>query len=444
MDRILAVRLLCRVSAARSAVTKQFHSSVRLLSAKDSSSSSDSSDSDADKSKKIKQKNERDETAKQQTVDLLNNLLAKMDQENLVNKTIDLALPAKKPAPKKVKEKTLEEKIKIAAKDVAQTLGGDTQKKEAELLDKIFSAGAPPPPPVLPIPPVKKSKKKKKQKKEMEAVPQKTEEVMAKEEKMPQKTEEVTTKQEKVSQETEEVTAKQEKVPEKKDEVPEPSLSELLAAMKIDRTPKQLSEEDVLPFARAEKIRELAHKFQPRGAGQDIERFAARARREVVADLYAGKPFGILGGTSSSIDAITTKLNTWEALEKQELKLMISHPPENYFEELIQWTQRGILWKFPIDNEQGMEAEQSVHFSEHVFLGRHIEDWCPRKGPIRHFMELVCTGLSKNPYMTVEEKKEHIMWFKNYFGDKQQLLKDIGAIDQDILPEGESQKQIQA
>lgn len=59
-------------------------------------------------------------------------------------------------------------------------------------------------------------------------------------------------------------------------------------------------------------------------------------------------------------------------------------------------------------------------------------------------MELVCTGLSKNPYMTVEEKKEHIMWYRNYFGDKQKLLKEIGAIDRNIMPEGEANKHIEA
>ncbi|XP_063985331.1 small ribosomal subunit protein mS31 [Diachasmimorpha longicaudata] len=440
MDRLLAVKLLTRVNAARGAATKQFHSSVRLLSAKDSSSSSssDSSDSDAVKPIKIKQPKQRDEAAKQQTVDLLNELMAKMNQENLVNRTIDLALPIKKPPPKKVKEVTLEEKIKSAAKDVAQSLGGDVQKREEELLDKIFSAGTPPPPPVLPIPPVKKSKKKKKQKQTtMQREAQKIEAETV-------KLEDVFDKKELEVEKKETVTAKTVKHPEKKEEVPEPSLSELLAAMKIDRTPKKFLEDEDLPLVRAGKIQELARKFKPKDGAHDIQRFADRARREVVTDLYAGKPFGIFDGTAVSSKSWTTKLDTWEALEKQTLKLMTTHPPENYFEEMIQWTQRGILWKFPIDNEIGMEEEHNVHFSEHVFLERHINDWCPTKGPIRHFMELVCTGLSKNPYMTVEEKKEHIMWFKNYFGDKQQMLKDIGAIDRDILPAGESQKQIQA
>lgn len=83
-----------------------------------------------------------------------------------------------------------------------------------------------------------------------------------------------------------------------------------------------------------------------------------------------------------------------------------------------------------------MEQEQNVYFTEHIFLEKHLEPWCPPKGPVRHFMELVCVGLSKNPYMTVETKKGHIEWYKNYFEDKKQLLKEVGAIpaEKKLLP----------
>lgn len=78
----------------------------------------------------------------------------------------------------------------------------------------------------------------------------------------------------------------------------------------------------------------------------------------------------------------------------------------------------------------GMEEEQSVHFSEHVFMERHLKGWCPKSGPIRHFMELVCVGLSKNPYLTVEEKLDHIMWYREYFESKQDVLQEVGAIQE--------------
>ena len=76
----------------------------------------------------------------------------------------------------------------------------------------------------------------------------------------------------------------------------------------------------------------------------------------------------------------------------------------------------------------GLEEEAQVGFHEHIFMEQHLESWCPKRGPIRHFMELVCVGLSKNPYLTVTQKKNHISWFKNYFADKRSILMETGAI----------------
>ncbi|KAF7412254.1 hypothetical protein HZH66_001150 [Vespula vulgaris] len=101
------------------------------------------------------------------------------------------------------------------------------------------------------------------------------------------------------------------------------------------------------------------------------------------------------------------KLSMWESLEKRELDLILYHSPKNIFQEMIQWTELGILWKFPIDNEIGMEEESNVHFSEHVFLERHLK------------------GLSKNPYLSVNEKMNHITWYKEYFKEKKELLTEL-------------------
>ena len=46
-------------------------------------------------------------------------------------------------------------------------------------------------------------------------------------------------------------------------------------------------------------------------------------------------------------------LETWDKLQAQELKALYTQAPRNAFEEWIQWTEQGKLWKFPIDNEQG-------------------------------------------------------------------------------------------
>ncbi|KAL5010458.1 hypothetical protein ScPMuIL_012763 [Solemya velum] len=90
---------------------------------------------------------------------------------------------------------------------------------------------------------------------------------------------------------------------------------------------------------------------------------------------------------------------------------------------MIQLTEEGKLWKFPIDNEQDWESEKHIGFHEHIFLENLIADF-PKRGPIRHFMELVITGLSKNPYLSVHQKRAHVQWFREYFVEKQNVLEE--------------------
>lgn len=71
----------------------------------------------------------------------------------------------------------------------------------------------------------------------------------------------------------------------------------------------------------------------------------------------------------------------------------------------------------------GWEEEQKTPFHEHIFLDHLIEDF-PRQGPLRHFMELVIIGLSKNAGLTAQQKREHIQWFREYFIEKQDILKE--------------------
>lgn len=66
-----------------------------------------------------------------------------------------------------------------------------------------------------------------------------------------------------------------------------------------------------------------------------------------------------------------------------------------------------------------------MSFTDHIFLDKHLEGWCPAKGPLRHFMELVCVGLSKNPYYSVQDKIDHINWFKQYFEEKKDVLQKV-------------------
>ncbi|KAJ8735815.1 hypothetical protein PYW07_007435 [Mythimna separata] len=225
------------------------------------------------------------------------------------------------------------------------------------------------------------------------------------------------------------------------------TLSDLLVGMKIDRS-KEPEERQKKPETRGQQVKRLTSQTkseaqqtrysQRKGRSADGEQKREgrdeRSRRPspltptsvTTVNIFSGEPLGIFRAKESNHG---TKLEVWESLQQRELTLATSQPPVNYFQKMALWTEQGKIWKFPIDNEQGLEEEQNVHFSEHIFLDSHLEGWCPKKGPIRHFMELVCVGLSKNAFYTVKEKKDHIMWYKEYFESKKDLLAEVGAWD---------------
>lgn len=68
-------------------------------------------------------------------------------------------------------------------------------------------------------------------------------------------------------------------------------------------------------------------------------------------DLFGSAPLGIF--TDKSELKQVDGNSTWNILYNRDLRLAVTHPPSNYFQEMILWTEQGKLWKFPIDNEQG-------------------------------------------------------------------------------------------
>ncbi|XP_058804302.1 small ribosomal subunit protein mS31 [Phymastichus coffea] len=424
----------------------QVHTSVVLLNSKDSSSSSsssDSSDSDSDKEEqkinifdnKIPTESSKDINETLNTSDInerLNNLLNKINEAaqkkklatsntkpeidinsipNLISntnnveavttmlksktaktetpdkdttfsinkKTVNLAIKPKSirfgqiSKEEELKQKPHEYQIKQAAKDIAESLGGDKQKTELELLTKALN----------------------------------------------------------LNQESLDILKEEGSM----------DLSGLLSKMKVDTTsPNKRIEKNSKNFKMAK------NKFKQFSIGESV--LYKKSITKPKSHAQSGKnelntpvqPMGILNEICTD-NKDELQLPTWNTLEKREIRLAELTVPQNVFQELIQWTNEGKIWHFPIDNEQGMEVETNVHFSEHVFMERHLKDWCPKKGPIRHFMELVCTGLSKNAYMTVEEKVGHITWYKNYFEDKKELLHELGVLDNKVQT---GQKQIEA
>lgn len=65
-----------------------------------------------------------------------------------------------------------------------------------------------------------------------------------------------------------------------------------------------------------------------------------------------------------------------------------------------------------------MDKEASTPFHEHMLLEKHLNADQLQCNPLASFLNLVCLGLAQNPYFTVEQKREHLEWFKEYFKDK--------------------------
>uniref|UniRef100_A0A8B9F636 Small ribosomal subunit protein mS31 n=1 Tax=Amazona collaria TaxID=241587 RepID=A0A8B9F636_9PSIT len=141
--------------------------------------------------------------------------------------------------------------------------------------------------------------------------------------------------------------------------------------------------------------------------------------------LKVGKRLNIFTKASAETQSALKTVSSptiWDVEFAKEVAAVTAQPPRNGFEEMIQWTKDGLLWEYPVDNEAGME--DGAEFHEHIFLEKHLKDF-PKEGPIRHFMELVICGLSKNPHLSVKQKIEHIEWFHKYFEEKKEYLKDI-------------------
>eukprot|EP00731_Ephydatia_muelleri_P023747 Em0016g18a len=90
----------------------------------------------------------------------------------------------------------------------------------------------------------------------------------------------------------------------------------------------------------------------------------------------------------------------------RQLASLMAMEPKSQFELLMEAPYQDV---YPLDNDTFYKTEQGVGFEEHVLLN-HLLD-----GPARHFMELVVTGLSKNPHYTVQEKRDVVGWYKDYF-----------------------------
>lgn len=89
--------------------------------------------------------------------------------------------------------------------------------------------------------------------------------------------------------------------------------------------------------------------------------------------------------------------------------------------------------KLPTTNEEGQRHKDlDGHWSEHVFFHKYVDVF--PEGRIKTFMNAVSCGLSQNPFLSVDEKKEHLEFFRQYFSQIHEDLVNNYLIKKDTLP----------
>ncbi|XP_032389872.1 small ribosomal subunit protein mS31 [Etheostoma spectabile] len=196
------------------------------------------------------------------------------------------------------------------------------------------------------------------------------------------------------------------------------NLGVIIADMKVGKNPNRQSARPANQIRFDEDGRGYKH---DRGITAELD--GVRRRK----NLFSGKRLNIFFPTTDGEDGVESAVarpTLWDMDFANQLSLSTNQTPRNGLEEMIQWTKDGKMWQYPINNEAGLEEESNVPFHEHILLAKHLEEGFPRQGPVRHFMELVVAGMSRNPYLTVQQKREHISWFRDYFHQKEDVLKE--------------------
>ncbi|KAI3380404.1 hypothetical protein SNEBB_008111 [Seison nebaliae] len=198
-----------------------------------------------------------------------------------------------------------------------------------------------------------------------------------------------------------EQTKKKEKIDEKKNMMRKPeqldtSLSDHLKSLEVESTEPSTSSSFTpkSEFSRTYKL-------------FDDERLKVKDKQIFDKKLFQSKPSNL------SKTIFEQLFDLGEDLRRKEILQKI---PSNQFEELIQLTERGSIWSYPIDNEERWNFDKNSSFEEHIFLENDSSTQLDDEQ--NHFLHLVQVGLSSNPYLSVAEKKEHIDFYVKYFEEK--------------------------
>ena len=75
-------------------------------------------------------------------------------------------------------------------------------------------------------------------------------------------------------------------------------------------------------------------------------------------DLFkAEKPLGIFSDADAK-ETTEVPLKVWPLMAKREMNILKTQAPRNLLEDIAAMTEKGMVWHFPINNEQGIEEEE--------------------------------------------------------------------------------------
>ncbi|CAI7988538.1 28S ribosomal protein S31, mitochondrial [Geodia barretti] len=202
------------------------------------------------------------------------------------------------------------------------------------------------------------------------------------------------------------------------------SLKDVLAGIKFHIPPNEVTR------------RKLG--LPPRSPLTRPEKEVARLRRERLPENSihpsAGPRLGVFGDPGPDTQLLPPAPPNLAEREHAELVAsMQSLRPTNQFQQDM--TDVAFPRQFPIDNETAKNEEEGVGFEDHVLLN-HLLKGFPSRGPVRHFIEMVVTGLSKNPHYSAREKREHVQWYRDYFA--QSLMKSSRPFPPPLLGLGKT------
>jgi len=150
-------------------------------------------------------------------------------------------------------------------------------------------------------------------------------------------------------------------------------------------------------------------------------------------------------------DAKTPEPSIYDKIEQasyEKLQTMTYTQNRGYARE-IQLEKQGRTFEFPIDSskynwfdDKIPAAEDGVDFSEHIdFVEKQLKQFRFQGKPgksnpsnqLYFFLEAVGIGLSKNPYMTLEEKLDEVARYIQYFVFKKEVLLGVDLLTEEQM-----------